>query len=327
MVIGERVSGLRKLLFPACALLESGLSAKALRAEFQRGEWVRVSRGFYARASEWQSLTVREQHVLRILAVAGRASNSVIFSHQSAAILLGLPLLQFRETSVHTRVPPGNTIRSRGSVIRHQGSVAENEIVAIGGLHCTSPLRTVLDLAREGPFEAAIIPADAVLKDLSIEHHIPAHEATLSGFAAGSLRGRMGRVVRFASALAESPLESLTPLQLSRAGFEFKEQVEVPGPRSTIYRLDFELLGHDTFLEADGAQKYADARLRGGRSGEEILLQEKQREDWVRGVTGKRVVRCAWGDVLSEDRLSRRLSAFGIVSRSRLNAKARAELR
>ena len=45
---------------------------------------------------------------------------------------------------------------------------------------------------------------------------------------------------------------------------------------------------------------------------EQILLAEKEREDWVRGMTGKRVVRWGWAEAQTRLLLARRLMAFGI---------------
>lgn len=126
----------------------------------------------------------------------------------------------------------------------------------------------------------------------------------------GSLRAR--RVLGFASALAESPLESLTRLQLARLGFEVREQVSVPAPGGAEYRIDFELAGHKTFLEADGRIKYTDERMRGDRSLDELLIDEKHREDWVRGTTDYRFIRSGWQDAQSPGAMAQRLIAFGI---------------
>lgn len=127
-------------------------------------------------------------------------------------------------------------------------------------------------------------------------------------------KDRATRVLGFASALAESPLESLTRLQLARLGFEVREQVRVERSYGREYRMDFELVGHDVFLEADGKSKYLDERQRGGRSAEQTLILEKEREDWVRGRTRKGVVRSGWQEAQSTAAMAARLRAFRIAS-------------
>src|SRR5690606_31387050 len=96
---------------------------------------------------------------------------------------------------------------------------------------------------------------------------------------------RAERILRRATALSESPLESLTKLQLERLGFRVRQQVRVPGRHGEELRIDIELVGYDTFVETDGLVKYRDEQLRGGRSAEDVLIEEKLREDWVRGTT------------------------------------------
>lgn len=77
--------------------------------------------------------------------------------------------------------------------------------------------------------------------------------------------------------------------------------------------MDLEIPGAGAFIECDGQGKYVDAALTAGRTLDGILLAEKHREDWVRGVTDKRVLRCASADVATPDALAARLRAFRIA--------------
>ncbi|MBO1806028.1 hypothetical protein [Leucobacter ruminantium] len=64
--------------------------------------------------------------------------------------------------------------------------------------------------------------------------------------------------------------------------------------------------------EMDGRIKYADPVYRNGRTLEQVLLDEKEREDEVRGIHRKSVVRWGWSSIGSARRLGARLSAFGL---------------
>lgn len=111
---------------------------------------------------------------------------------------------------------------------------------------------------------------------------------------------------------SELPLESVMKLQLRRLGFRQPGlQVPVPSPGGT-YWMDLEIPGAGLFFECDGNGKYTDAALTDGRPVERILLDEKHREDWVRGVSGNRVLRFGTRDVATPDALASRLRAFRV---------------
>jgi hypothetical protein len=89
-------------------------------------------------------------------------------------------------------------------------------------------------------------------------------------------------------------------------------QVKVVGPSGENYWLDFGFPRSQAFGEFDGQGKYVDQSMRGARSVEQVVLDEKRREDAIRGVTGWRVVRWDSSDVISIERFAARLAAFGI---------------
>ncbi|MCK6080279.1 hypothetical protein KZX28_06555 [Microbacterium sp. EYE_384] len=154
-----------------------------------------------------------------------------------------------------------------------------------------------------GDRAAAEICRQAVL-DLGRRHH-----------ASRGAR-RAVSVVNFADDRAESTGESVTRWLLAEIGFSrIGMQVRVPGPSGADLRVDLELEDEAVFVEFDGEIKYRDDGLRDGRSVEEVLLAEKRREDWIRGVTQHRVVRIGWADIASVDALAVRLRAFGVFPR------------
>ena len=121
------------------------------------------------------------------------------------------------------------------------------------------------------------------------------------------------RIVELADGRAQLPLESVSRLQLHRLGFERAElQVPVPAPGGGSYFVDIGLRGLRTFGECDGKDKYVDEARRSGRSVEQVLLDEKAREDWIRGTTQWRLAR--WGDehAATPAALGARLARFGI---------------
>ncbi len=100
------------------------------------------------------------------------------------------------------------------------------------------------------------------------------------------------RIADLADGRAQLPLESVTRYRLHQLGFARPRlQVPVPRPDGGSFWMDIAVEQSRTFIECDGRTKYRDDRLRGERSADDVVLQEKVREDWVRGATGWRVVR------------------------------------
>ena len=57
------------------------------------GHLVRVIRGVYVRRPEWEALSARDRHALRVVEHVSRLSGHVVASHWSAAALWGLPVV------------------------------------------------------------------------------------------------------------------------------------------------------------------------------------------------------------------------------------------
>jgi very-short-patch-repair endonuclease len=90
----------------------------------------------------------------------------VVVSHQSAARYWRLTLL-VDDGKEHGTFPRNNSHQpaiSRGDVVPHRADLPPDAIVVVGGVHVTTPLRTVCDLARTLPFAEALTVADSALR-------------------------------------------------------------------------------------------------------------------------------------------------------------------
>lgn len=281
----------------------------------------RIRPGVYAHRQDWTAASTEGRVIARAHAL-GLIADDAVFSHETAAALHGLPLFRPDRTRVHLTVSharPGSAV----GTIRHRGSVPEEEIVEIRGLRCTTLERTVADVVRTAGFESAVVVADAALRARSVpgpgiydedeaRAFLDAAHDIAHRFAHG--RHRADRVLAFADGRAQLPGESISRIRLVELGFRrIRLQAEVPGPHGS-YFVDFALddPGARAFGEFDGAVKYADAGMLAGRSGAEVLDEEKQREDWIRGTTQRRLARWGWGHIETALVLGRRLAAFGI---------------
>jgi hypothetical protein len=314
------------LLCSRADLLDREYTDRGIARALTEGRIRRIRRGWYVSEDAWADLWPESRHLLHVLAVARDAREStVVFAGASAAVVHGLPLYRYAPPRVEAvcETPRRHSTRD---VIRHERALDPRDIVDVCRLRVTSLERTVADLAAALPLEAALSVADAGLRAVAVVKQVQDEglaerwrrdmESRLA-----SLRGARGvrqarRVIAFADGRAQLPGESVSRLQLHRLGVRVTDlQVRISAPNGGAYFPDFELGDVNAFGEYDGEGKYTDEAMRSGRTLEQVLLAEKRREDWIRGTTGRRVVR--WGDreAASAAALGRRLAAFGIPVR------------
>ena len=314
----------RRSLFSRSDLRERGVSESELRKAGAGGAWSRIEPGVYIARDEWAAARPVDRHRFAILAAVRRARDAGgVVSHLSAAVLHGLPLYRFRGGPVHAMVPRSAHPPSGRALRRHTGALDPQDVVVVDGIRCTSLGRTVFDIACTEPREVALSCADGALRRVAVRgRRFDSDAQTLWRDAMRervvSARGRRGVrdaawVIEFADGRAELPGESVSRLQLHRLGFrDIDLQVAVEGPRGSAYFVDIALRDVRTFWEFDGEVKYRDPSLRRGRSVEDVVLDEKRREDWIRGVTQWRLCRGGFADIASPEALAARLAAFGV---------------
>lgn len=303
------------------------LSSRSYRSSLglppiSEGKRVRIHDGWNIDAAHWASFTREDRHLVRILAVHRSARSRPVFSHVSAAVLLNLPVYGEPGNDVHTIVGPHGSHRRSNGLLRHRTGLAGDEIVEVNGLLCTSPDRTIIDLCRTETAERALACVDGYLRSefrvgrLIDEQRLGEWRQDMEQrmHDARGVRGARSarRVLELAEARTDSPLESVSHLQLHRLGFEVELQVPVPGPARNTYYIDFEMLGLDIYGECDGKVKYLDSALRRGRSADEAVYDEKRRADWVCSTMGKRLVRWGAPEAATVQRLARQLHAFHV---------------
>lgn len=305
-------------------LAEISSSSRTIARALAAGELQRVRPGVFVRGDAVESFT-REEHAI----VRGRALDTVsqrrpILSHLTAAAAHGLPLWDVGETvPVHVIAPskrPGATV----DTVRHRGELDDDEIVEINGMLCTSLSRTVADVARTAGRTTAACIADAALRQVAFDGHGRYRGAEADTFreAAKEVAGRSAHgvarargVLGFADGRAHLPGESVSRLHLVELGFAPPRlQAPVAAPGGGWYWVDMALDDVNAFGEVDGKGKYRDELVRQGLTAEEVLDREKQREDWIRGITQRRMARWGIAHIRSAATLGARLAAFGIVA-------------
>ncbi|CDJ98852.1 conserved hypothetical protein [Microbacterium sp. C448] len=301
-------------------LTRAGLTSRQVQKLIDDGTFVRVRRGIFAQGKGWSELRAEGRMVVVARAWQMSAGIEPVFSHITAAALHGLPLFRTGPHRVHTVIPEPRKGSAPG-VIRHRGAT-DVGLTTVRGLVVTDVARTIADTARAFSAETSVIVADAALRAVSTDHEYPGVEllrARAREVAASLPRGsaRSQRVIEFADPRAQLPGESVSRLYLVRLGFAVPRlQVMVVGPNGRRFFVDFGLADVNAFGEFDGDAKYTDAAYLGGRTTQQALLDEKWREDWIRGTTQWRFGRWGSAHLGSHLVLGTRLAQFGIVPRS-----------
>lgn len=298
---------------------------RTLRDLHLREDLVRVARGVYLprpspQTPGWQ---VRQDITLgRCLAVS---RPGLVISHEAAAIALGLSTLS-SEPDIDLTVAPGGAARARRlppvvldradragqravTVRRHRRRLDRAEVVRVGALTVSSPLRTAADCAFDLPVYRSLPVIDSALRAVTrpdrrtrrmggVMTLAQAHAALDAIVAAqGSRRGvvRARAAVALGDPFAESPGESVLRWAAAAGG--------LPAPVSQLelwaeewYYLDLAFRACRIAWEFDGLSKF---------SSREDVRAEKRRELRIQRA-GWRVVRFGWEDVMQPERLVQR---------------------
>jgi hypothetical protein len=273
--------------------LSEGWSDAELTRQLHRGDLSRLRPGAYFPAVTPVDETQR--HRLLIAATLEALRRPAVVSHQSAAVLLGMPLWNVDLRQVHvTRRPPASS--EVGRHLRcHVARLADEEVVTVDGVPVTSPARTALDLARILPTEPAVVVLDAALR-LRLVHRLELDRVLEGVFGTPGSRAA-ARAVRFADGRSESVGESRSRLLLHRLGLAPSTvQLAVRSASGRLLgRADFGWEEERVVGEFDGRVKYG-RLLRPGQQPGDVVFEEKRREDAFRDENWG-VVRWTWGDL------------------------------
>jgi hypothetical protein len=255
-------------VFTTADALRHGLTRRQLEWAVSTGKLTRLRRGVHCRTAVWSAASREQRVVLRARALH-LTKPGLVFSHGTAAALLGLPVGDASDTTLWVTGPPGcRTGREYG--VRYQSApLTEADLTEVDGLLCTAPTRTVVDCLRH------LDPLHAVpIGDLALRRR-QVTTAGLEGELAGRRWPRAAAATDLLSLLdgrRESPLESRSAVVLHRHGLPRPSvQVKVLDPQGRfVGRPDVLWLEHAVAGEADGLVKYD-----GGAS---VVAEERSRQ-------------------------------------------------
>lgn len=282
----------------------------ALYREAARGRFVPVVRGVYLDAEEWTRLDVPGRHVARMRAHAVLRPHTV-FSHLSAALVWGLPVVATRLVVPHSVAEAAAGGRSRNELIRHTIGVPD-DLRRIDGLLVTSPQDTVVHVATTARPETSVPVLDAALANVEwrLDREVLTAAAERMPSSAGPIRGRWS--LGFADPRSGSAGESLSRVTIWRGGLPAPDlQCRFHDGRGLIGIVDFFWPEFGLVGEFDGLGKYVREDLRDGRDAATVVVDEKRRENRLRALDF-RVARWEWADALSSARLGSILGSAGL---------------
>jgi hypothetical protein len=285
----------------------------------QKGDLVAVARGAYVTRQAWAQLGPDSRYRARVKAIAALSPRRLVFSHHSAAALWRLPIIGHWPNQVHVIVGRSGGGRSSPTIARHTVGIP-TDLETIDGLVVATLARTVVDCAKLLEFAPAVAMADAALR--RAEHPIDGTPATslascdlvreASSLDLRQSSAKVARVIEFADGAADRPGESLSRVGMLRAGITMPRlQVELFGASGRRYVVDFWWPEFGVIGEFDGKDKYRNPVFLRGRTPEQALLDEKDREDDLRAA-GHAMVRWGWSVALSPQLLAGKLNRAGV---------------
>lgn len=283
----------------------------------RRRELIRVGPGTYANHAEWEALKGIDRHRARVLAAARRCGSGAVFSHHAAAALWGISILGEWPSAVDITVERATGGRSTGQIRRHASGLDALQVVDLDGMLVTSPAQTVLDLARSLPFAGGVAAMDSALHGKRKPRPLAEKDdlVELAARASGRLVAQVRAVAAFATDLSDSVQESHSRVLIRDLGFPAPElQVSFALPRGGRADTDFYWREHDHAGECDGRAKYRDPEYLRGRRPEDVVIEEKNRENELRRVVGT-LSRWEPAELYTPRRFYDRLTRDGLPSR------------
>jgi hypothetical protein len=292
----------------------------AVRADRDEG-LASVRRGYYRAAD--LDLRVADEHILRVAATARARQPGLVISHNSAAVLWNAPVMNAELGEIHA-LQPGRPRRTTAGVRVHRSAVPDDQVVELSsGLLVTSREWTAIQIAAVGTLPNVLVPLDDLIRQICTGANCDRRAVVdaLIGLVPPRTKGcaRAVRNLELADARSGSAGESLSRGQMLLLGLP-RPDLQVGFPRGDLPGhdvVDFDWPELDSFGEFDGKGKYARAELRNGRSAEEVLWDEKVREDRVRR-HHRRAARWGWDVAMSRPHLERVLALAGVRSSAAL---------
>ena len=289
--------------------LSVGFHDHAIVGLVRSGAWVRVRRGAYVFGDAWASLDDNERYAVLCRAAVRQANTRVVLSHVSSANEYDAPLWECDLSTVHFTRPDKRAGRAEAGIVQHRGVIADDDVVARGGIEVMSATRTALELTLLLDVEHALVEIDHLLH---------------RGFTTmEELRSRYESMAHWPRSLATDLVLRLSDSRSESVGETrarflcWAQHLPAPIPNYPIHdhngveiaRVDLAWPQLGVFLEFDGKEKYLKYR-RENESVVDCVLREKRRESRICELTGWRCIRIVWADLYKPVETAARIRAL-----------------
>ena len=247
-----------------------------------------------------------EEYRDQVLGAASRSMTDRVASHESAAALHGIDMLEPPPVAVHFTASRRGSGRRRHSVITHGAPLLSYEVASVDGIPVTSLARTAVDLARtRESFESALVVMDSALHRGASRHEIEGILARGCGWRGIALaRNAYGssdhRAESVAETLSRAGMLTFPDIPMPQLQYEFLDEFGRLIARVDFYWEELKLIG-----ECDGRSKF-ETDLRPGESVADRHWASRRRDErlWELGNT---TVHWGWAEATDPARLHRRL--------------------
>lgn len=303
-----------------CLVVEDPALRALLNRRAAAGSIVRPERSLFARPEYWRALKpdARTLHIVRGMQ---KLHPDMVFCHETAGLVWGLPISYPRLATVHVATTQEQRRRATGRIARH---IVGDDVEVVDGISVTPLARTAFDCLRTSSFTEGLPIADRALA-LSGSNRSSMH-AAFRGFGAHCQGiNRAVGIMSYADPRSESWLESAARALMITQGFALPDlQVELPRPDDPerSYRVDFlwKLAnGGEVIGEADGIRKYDDDARALGRTAIQALAAEQHREAELT-LYGAPILRIAPEDIQNPQLFVDKLVRYGIPRSERVAA-------
>lgn len=289
-----------------------------IRAQLRGGGLRRLRQGVYLATSAWPTEPA-SQHLARARAEVA-ANPAAVISHESAALVWGLPFPSFgdwADAPASVTLPSGEGYRGSRRAATHHVATLPREVVTRdpAGYAVTTIARTAIDVAGGHDLPGALTVLDAAARLLCTSYVVDARRrhftnpafaqaarAQLVDAAPAHRRAGLATVIALVDPARESVAESLSAGHFALAGLPAALcQGRLVTPKGTFFP-DFWWREQHLLGECDGAVKYTDPAA---------YVREKEREQVLRD-SGFHIVRWLAKEIMRTpeqviDRVSRAL--------------------
>jgi len=264
-----------------------------------------LRRGVYALRAEYEGATPAEQHAMKVAALYHRIGDDAVLSHDSAAVELGLELLDPDMKVLHVTRETAVGARLEAGVHHYVAELPEEDVVRRqGALDHTALARTAIDVARRTDrLECAVAACDSALRKGAAREELRAVLARMRSWPGARF---VATAIEAADGRAANPGESWSRVVLIQQGLEPDDlQVEIWDADGLVGVVDFRWRG--VVGEFDGRLKYGIGVGTDPEQAARIVFAEKRREDRLR--VDNEVVRWGYADLLRPAALAQRVRA------------------